>query len=84
MVTAMAAAYVTSPFDVVKTRLQCQPVHEGGYRGIVDAFRTIGREEGFRAYFKGSGARALWLGPNSALCMLFYEMYKEKFLGDSL
>jgi len=78
MLTAMVAAYVTSPFDVVKTRLQCQSVNEGGYKGVIDALWTIGREEGPRAYFKGAGARALWLGPNSALCMAFYEFYKER------
>jgi len=73
MVSASTSAYGTTPLDVVKTRLQVQSAAEGGYRGIWHGVTTIAREEGLRAFFKGSGARMLWLGPNAALGMLFYE-----------
>lgn len=80
MFSSMVAAYITAPFDVVKTRLQVQTVNEGGYKGVWDALRSIGRDEGARAYFKGAGARALWLGPNSALCMLFCTLLSSSVL----
>mgnify|MGYP006120209549 CR=1 FL=1 len=39
------------PFDVVKTRLQAQP--ERFNAGMLRAFRTIAREEGAAAFFRG-------------------------------
>ncbi|MED6150554.1 Folate transporter 1, chloroplastic [Stylosanthes scabra] len=45
----------TNPVWLVKTRLQLQtPLHQTRpYYGIFDAFRTIMREEGFRALYRG-------------------------------
>ncbi|XP_047163050.1 folate transporter 1, chloroplastic-like isoform X3 [Vigna umbellata] len=45
----------TNPVWLVKTRLQLQtPLHQTRpYSGIYDAFKTILREEGFRAFYKG-------------------------------
>ncbi|XP_045833161.1 folate transporter 1, chloroplastic-like [Trifolium pratense] len=44
-----------NPFSLVKTRLQLQtPLHQARpYAGLYDAFRTIKREEGFSALFRG-------------------------------
>lgn len=54
---AMAVA-VAQPTDVVKVRFQAQ-VSSGGnakrYQGTLDAYRTIGREEGIRGLWKGEG-----------------------------
>lgn len=52
------ASAIANPTDVVKVRLQADGrlVARGGeprYRGTVDAFRRIAREEGARAFFKG-------------------------------
>ncbi|XP_029129900.1 folate transporter 1, chloroplastic-like [Cajanus cajan] len=45
----------TNPVWLVKTRLQLQtPLHQRRpYSGIYDAFRTIMREEGFSALYRG-------------------------------
>lgn len=77
LVSASTAALVTTPLDVVKTRLQVTSAREGGYRGIGHALSSIWRSEGAPAFFRGSSARTLWLGPNAALCMLFYETFKQ-------
>ena len=46
--------------DVVKTRLQVEAKKgETNYKGIVDAFKKIFKEEGFRALYKGGPARVL-------------------------
>ncbi|RHN42039.1 putative mitochondrial carrier domain-containing protein [Medicago truncatula] len=54
-----------NPFTVVKTRLQLQtPLHQARpYSGIYDAFRTIKREEGFSALYRGivPGLVCCWL-----------------------
>lgn len=55
---AMAVA-VAQPTDVVKVRFQAQ-VSAGAtnkrYRGTMDAYRTIAKEEGFRGLWKGKSA----------------------------
>ena len=50
------------PFDVVKTRLQAQP--ERFNAGMLRAFRTVAREEGLGAFFKG------FASPLAALTLL--------------
>ncbi|XP_006599354.1 folate transporter 1, chloroplastic-like isoform X5 [Glycine soja] len=48
-------SFFTNPVWLVKTRLQLQtPLHQTRpYSGVYDAFRTIMREEGFSALYKG-------------------------------
>ena len=61
---AIAGAFtgaVTTPLDVIKTRLMVQG-STAQYKGLVDAFRVILREEGPRAFFKGVGPRVTWIG----------------------
>lgn len=73
------SAFITTPMDVVKTRLQIQSVAEGGYSGMGHAFRTIYETEGVGAFFKGSAARVMWLMPSAALGLSFckYKMKKS-------
>ncbi|WVO19986.1 uncharacterized protein IAS62_001276 [Cryptococcus decagattii] len=57
-IAGMPAAYLTTPADVVKTRLQSQArAGQTVYKGIVDGLSKIFREEGLRALFKGGLAR---------------------------
>lgn len=51
---------VTTPFDVLKTRLMVAPLG-GRYRNIMHATRTIVAEEGVGALFRGLGPRLLWI-----------------------
>ena len=63
------AASLTTPADVIKTRLQV--VARKGqttYSGLIDCARKILREEGFQAFWKGApGNRLLF----SAMLSLF-------------
>ncbi|KAF5202907.1 S-adenosylmethionine mitochondrial carrier protein [Thalictrum thalictroides] len=52
---------VTTPLDVVKTRLMVQG-SANQYKGILDCVQTIVREEGPTALLKGIGPRVLWIG----------------------
>ena len=63
-----------------ETRLQAEL--RGGdkaYAGIVDAFRTISREEGPKALFKGGVARVLRSSPQFGVTLVAYETLQMKF-----
>ncbi|PVG00928.1 putative mitochondrial carrier protein ARALAR1 [Serendipita vermifera] len=73
-IAGMPAAYLTTPADVVKTRLQVEAKKgESHYKGLFDAFRKILREEGPRALFKGGPARVIRSSPQFGFTLLAYE-----------
>lgn len=62
------------PVDVVKERLQVQSNRlESTYKGSIDAFRTIVKQEGARGLYKGYTATLFSYGPFSAMYFLLYE-----------
>ncbi|KAI0033996.1 mitochondrial inner membrane protein [Vararia minispora EC-137] len=78
-IAGMPAAYLTTPADVVKTRLQTEARKgETHYRGLFDAFSKIYREEGFKALFKGGPARILRSSPQFGFTLVAYE-YLHKY-----
>ncbi|KAJ2769658.1 mitochondrial aspartate-glutamate transporter agc1, partial [Coemansia nantahalensis] len=71
----MPAAYLTTPADVIKTRLQVVARQgETAYTGLVDAARKIYREEGFKAFFKGGPARIFRSSPQFGVTLMCYEL----------
>ncbi|XP_047163049.1 folate transporter 1, chloroplastic-like isoform X2 [Vigna umbellata] len=68
----------TNPVWLVKTRLQLQtPLHQTRpYSGIYDAFKTILREEGFRAFYKGI-VPSLFLVSHGAIQFTAYEELRK-------
>ncbi|KAJ2690593.1 mitochondrial aspartate-glutamate transporter agc1 [Coemansia spiralis] len=71
----MPAAYLTTPADVIKTRLQVVAKQgETAYTGLIDAARKIYKEEGFRAFFKGGPARILRSSPQFGTTLMCYEL----------
>jgi len=78
-IAGMPAAYLTTPADVVKTRLQVEARKgQTNYKGLTDAFVKIYREEGFKALFKGGPARIIRSSPQFGFTLLAYE-YLHKF-----
>ena len=78
------AAGITTPLDVVKTRIQTQgDMWSGGavkrrkYTGMIDAIRSIGRTEGMSAFSRGMAARMLWMMPGTAITMTTFEFLKR-------
>ncbi|KAF3781981.1 S-adenosylmethionine carrier 1 [Nymphaea thermarum] len=64
LIGAFAGAFtgaVTTPLDVIKTRLMVQG-SSSQYKGMIDCVQTIVREEGASALLKGIGPRVLWIG----------------------
>lgn len=72
------AAYLVTPADVIKTRLQADAKAAGenarAYGGLLDAARTILKEEGFGAFFKGGLARICRSSPQFGVTLLTYEL----------
>jgi len=77
----MIAAGTVTPADVIKTRLQVKG-QEGvvKYKGIVDCFQRIVKEEGPRALFKGTIPRILIISPLFGITLGVYEVLQGYFL----
>eukprot|EP00761_Pharyngomonas_kirbyi_P009684 gb/GECH01009702.1/.p1 GENE.gb/GECH01009702.1/~~gb/GECH01009702.1/.p1 ORF type:complete len:333 (+),score=65.31 gb/GECH01009702.1/:1-999(+) len=80
------AAGATCPMDVIKTRLMVEGTESSRsgvtgetktrYKNSYHAFKTIVKEEGYSAFFKGLGPRILWMAGGTAttiaFCMFFF------------
>lgn len=74
-IAGMPAAYLTTPCDVIKTRLQVEARKgEASYTGLRHAASTIWKEEGFRAFFKGGPARIFRSSPQFGFTLAAYEV----------
>ena len=77
-IAGMPAAYLTTPADVIKTRLQVEAKSgQSTYTGIGDAYRKIVAEEGYTALFKGGPARIFRSSPQFGVTLMTYELIKE-------
>ncbi|CAI0392450.1 unnamed protein product [Linum tenue] len=71
----------TNPIWLVKTRFQLQAHHQSSrpYSGLYDAFKTIMREEGWKALYKGLGP-GLILVSHGAIQFTVYEELRKLLL----
>lgn len=80
-VSGVMNTLMLSPLDVVKTRLQVQG--PGGakskYSGVVNALRTMLKEEGLRSYYHGVTASLCAFVPNWAIYWTTYEFCKRRY-----
>ncbi|KAH6826861.1 Pyridoxal phosphate transferases superfamily protein [Perilla frutescens var. hirtella] len=67
---------ITTPLDVVKTRLMIQGSAKQ-YDGIFHCVNTIIREEGSSAFFRGLGPRVLWIGIGGSIFFGVLEKTKQ-------
>ncbi|XP_010936483.2 uncharacterized protein [Elaeis guineensis] len=72
------SAYLTTPLDVIKTRMQVQG-SAMRYNGWLDAFRSIWVYEGLNGMFRGSVPRIIWYVPASALTFMAVEFLRGHF-----
>ncbi|KAG1672363.1 hypothetical protein FOA52_010981 [Chlamydomonas sp. UWO 241] len=73
------AGAVTTPFDVVKTRLQTEGVASKaryGSTAVLPTLRRIIREEGWQAIWSGLKPRVMFHVPAAAVCWGTYETIK--------
>jgi len=74
------SAYLATPADVIKTRLQAKSEDGKKYHGIRDCFTRTLNEEGPKAFFKGAIPRVLIISPLFGITLTFYEVMKMYFL----
>ncbi len=76
---------LASPIEVIKIRLQLQaPLIQKNlikepYLGIIDCFKRLYQEEGWRAYYKGNLVNVVRYFPTQALNFAFKDFYMKKF-----
>lgn len=74
------AAYLVTPADVIKTRLQVMAKSgQTTYTGLGDAAIKIFREEGITAFFKGGPARVFRSSPQFGVTLFVYELLQNAF-----
>ncbi|KAF8846762.1 mitochondrial carrier [Acephala macrosclerotiorum] len=77
-IAGMPAAYLTTPCDVIKTRLQVEARKgESSYTGLAHAAKTIYKQEGFKAFFKGGPARIFRSSPQFGFTLAGYEVLQN-------
>lgn len=74
-VAALPAAYLVTPLDVIKTRIQT-PGMAQNYKGMFDLVKKMYRNEGLRVFFKGGDMRVLKSCPQFGITLFFYELFK--------
>ena len=77
-IAGMPAAYLTTPCDVIKTRLQVEARKgDATYNGLIDCAKKVYRDEGFKAFFKGGPARILRSSPQFGFTLAAYEVLSK-------
>ena len=78
--TGACAGFVSTPLDVVKTRIQTQVTVSGEgvpAKKALQVVRSIWRSEGVRGFMRGASARVLYFMPSAAICWTTYETVKR-------
>lgn len=72
------AGVLTTPLDVVKTRMQTQNAASGApllkSNSILASLKTIYMSQGFGGLFGGVGPRLVWTSVQSSIMLLLYQM----------
>ncbi|KAF4583258.1 hypothetical protein GQ602_006402 [Ophiocordyceps camponoti-floridani] len=70
------AAFVTTPVDVVKTRVMVSAADGAGSSRSRSVVRAIWADRGFRGFFRGAALRSVWTALGSSLYLGSYDMAK--------
>jgi len=84
-ISAAISKTAVAPIERVKLLLQVQHVSkqiaaDQRYKGMVDCFVRIPKEQGFLAYWRGNMANVIRYFPTQALNFAFKDKYKQVFL----
>nr|ABI34072.1 ATP/ADP translocase [Pacifastacus leniusculus] len=85
-IAAAISKTAVAPIERVKLLLQVQAASrqisaENAYKGMVDCFVRIPKEQGVLAYWRGNLANVIRYFPTQALNFAFKDKYKQVFLG---
>jgi len=80
IIAGSCAASISTPMDVIKTRVQVKPgPGDPHYNGILDCINKIIKNEGPKAFFKGLGPRIMIISPLFGITLVVYEIQKNIF-----
>ena len=77
MCSGIVSAAVSTPADVVKTRLMSQDPNSPHFRGMLDCFRKTAAAEGFRGLYKGFLPTWARLGPWQLTFWVTFEQLRQ-------
>ena len=80
------AGIISYPFDTVRRRMMMQSgrsKEDRMYKGTIDCWRKIYKQEGGNAFFKGAFSNIL-RGTGGALVLVLYDELKKLFFGKSV
>lgn len=85
-ISAAVSKTAVAPIERVKLILQVQAANKQvvagkEYKGIIDCFVRIPKEQGFAAFWRGNLANVIRYFPTQALNFAFKDVYKQIFLG---
>merc|ERR1712126_35516 len=85
-IAAAISKTAVAPIERVKLLLQVQAASkqiaaDQQYKGMVDCFVRIPKEQGFTAYWRGNLANVIRYFPTQALNFAFKDKYRQLFLG---
>jgi hypothetical protein len=74
------AAWLTSPLDMAKLRLQIQRGSQSkSYRNMIDCLLQTYNQEGLTGLWRGAGARVIHFAPATAITMSCYEQCRAYY-----
>ncbi|XP_057660917.1 mitochondrial uncoupling protein 4-like isoform X2 [Diorhabda carinulata] len=86
MIAGFAGAVLSTPADVIKSRVMNQPTDKQGkgllYKGSIDCFQKAVKEEGFLALYKGFIPTWIRLGPWALVFWVSYEQIRSLIGGE--
>lgn len=79
MISGLATTLASMPVDIAKTRIQNMKIIDGKpeYRGALDVFVRVIRQEGIFALWKGFTPYYFRLGPHTVLTFIFLEQFQK-------
>jgi len=73
-----ASVLVNNPIDVVKTIMQGMESHK--YKGSLDCFSTVLRNEGVKGFYKGVAPRLIRVGLDVALTFTIFNQMNDMLI----
>jgi solute carrier family 25 protein 34/35 len=75
--SAAATTFAINPLDLIRTRLYAQPAEGSLYRGVLHCAWRVGSTEGLLAFWKGSSANFLRIGPHQTLTFVIIGLMRR-------
>ena len=80
LIAGAVGPFTNAPIDTIKTRLQRMPGEPGetAISRITNLTKTMFKQEGPKAFYKGITPRVMRVAPGQAVTFTMYEYLKEK------